>query len=157
MTSFDSNEWLARVINPIDPLTRVNNKKIINLNLFLFFMISFNDLWLLLQVGSEYESLKRSCEKMWNAFAPKRQELIYKTIAEKKSLGEFVDFNPYYAIQKNANPMPRFLNGWEQDDALEEGIPLVIVRFNRHCLCCTRETMEAHGLEFVREVLPVEK
>ena len=117
-------------------------------------MFTFNDLWLLLQVGSEYESLKRSCEKMWNAFPEKRRELIYRTIAEKKSLGEFVDYNPYYAIQKNANPQPKFLNGWEQDEALEEGIPLVIVRFNRHCLCCTRETMEAQNLEFVRDVLP---
>ena len=117
-------------------------------------MITFNDLWALLQVSKEYDGVKRSCEKMWEAIPPKRQELIYRTIAEKKSMGEFVDFNPYYAIQKNANPQPKFLNGWEQDDMLELHIPLVIVRFNRHCLCCTRDTMEAHELEFVRDVKP---
>ena len=120
-------------------------------------MITFNDLWLLLEVRSEYESLKRSCEKMWNAFPPKRQELIYRTIAEKKSLGEFVDFNPYYAIQKNANPQPKFLDGFQQEEAWEENIPLVIVRYNRRCLCCTRETMEAHELEFVRDAPPIPK
>ena len=116
-------------------------------------MATFNDLWLLLQVGNEYEGLKRSCEKIWNSFSPKRQELIYRTIAEKKSLGEFVDYNPYYAIQKNANPQPKFLDGWAQDEAHADGIALVIVRYNRHCLCCTRETMEAHDLEFVRDVI----
>ena len=116
-------------------------------------MTTFNDLWLLLEVGSEYEGLKKSCEKIWNAFNPQRRELIYRTIAEKKSLGEFVDFNPYYAIQKNANPQPKFLDGWAQDEAHEQGIPLVIVHFNRRYLCCTRETMEAHGLEYVRDVL----
>ena len=117
-------------------------------------MITFDDLWLLLQVGNEYEGLKRSCEKMWNAIPSKRQELIYKTIAEKKSMGEFVDYNPYYAIQKNANPQPKFLDGWDQDEMHELGIPLVIVRFNRRYLCCTRETMEAHELEYFRDVRP---
>ena len=115
-------------------------------------MITFNDLWALLEVNKEYEGVKRSCEKMWEAIPHKRQELIYRTIAEKKSLGEFVDFNPYYAIQKNANPQPKFLNGWEQDEMHEDHVPLVIVRYNRHCYCCTRETMESHELEFVRDV-----
>ena len=103
-------------------------------------MITFNDLWTLLEVNKEYEGVKRSCEKMWEAIPKKRQELIYRTIAEKKSMGEFVDFNPYYAIQKNANPQPKFLNGWEQDDMHELHISLVIV------------TMEVHELEFVRNV-----
>ena len=116
-------------------------------------MSTFNDLWLLLEVGNEYAGLKKSCEKIWNDFSAARRELIYRTIAEKKSLGEFVDYNPYYAIQKNANPQPKFLDGYAQDEAHAEWIPLVIVRYNRHCLCCTRETMEAHGLEFVRDVV----
>ena len=120
-------------------------------------MITFNDIWLLLQPGQEFEGTKKSCEKMWNAFPPKRQELIYKTIAEKKSLGEFVDYIPYYAIQKNANPQPKFLDGWQQDEMLELGIPLVIVHFDRRFLCCTRETMEAHELEYFRDVKPIPK
>lgn len=154
--SFDSNEWLAPVLNR---LTRVNNKKIklFKLIIIYYFMKSFDDLWLLLEVRSEYEGLKRSCEKIWSGFNSARQDLIYDTIAEKKSLGEFVDYNPYYAIQKNANPQPKFLDGFAQDDALEDGIPLVIVRFNRRCYCCTRATMEAHELEFVRDVLPLPK
>ena len=117
-------------------------------------MATFNDLWLLLEPGPEYQGVRRACEKMWEAIPPKRQELIYRTLAEKKSLGEFVDFNPYYALQKNANPMPKFLDGWQQDDAHEEGIPLVIVHFNRRYLCCTRETMEAFELDFFRDVKP---
>ena len=120
-------------------------------------MFSFNELWSLLEVGPEYEGLKRSCEKIWNGFSAKRQALIYRTIAEKKSLGEYVDYNPYYALQKNANPQPKFLDGFAQDEAHEEGIPLVIVRFNRRYLCCTRETMEAHELEYFRDVPPPAK
>jgi hypothetical protein len=114
----------------------------------------FQDLWTLLQPGPEYDGVRRACEKMWDAIPPQRQQLIYDTLSEKKSLGEFIDFNPYYALQKNANPMPHFLDGWEQDDAHAEGIPLVIVRFNRRYLCCTRATMLAHNLPFVRDVLP---
>ena len=114
--------------------------------------MNFNDLWLLLEPGNEYAGVRIACEKMWEAMPEKRQQLVYRTIAEKKSMGEFVDFNPYYAIQKNANPQPKFLNGWEQDEMHELHIPLVIVRFNRRCFCCTRETMEAHELQFVRDV-----
>ena len=114
--------------------------------------MDFKKIWNLLAPGAEFEALKRSCEKTWDAIPSKRQELIYHTIAEKKSMGEFVDYNPLYAIQKNANPQPKFLNGWEQDDMHELHIPLVIVRYNRHCYCCTRETMESHELEFVRNV-----
>ena len=117
-------------------------------------MITFNDLWYMLEVGNEYQGVKKSCEQIWNQFSPKRQNLIYRTIAEKKSMGEFVDYNPYYAIQKNANPQPKFLDGWEQDEAHEMGIPLVIVFYNRKYLCCTKETMEAHELEFFRNVTP---
>ena len=115
-------------------------------------MVTFNDLWSLLEVNKEYEGLKRTCEKTWEAIPSKRQDLIYRTIAEKKSLGEFVDYNPYYALQKNANPQPKFLDGWEQDEMHELHIPLVIVRYNRRCLYCTRETRESHELEFVRNV-----
>ena len=117
-------------------------------------MINFSLVWQLLAPGSEYDGLKRSCERMWAGFPSKRQDLIYKTLQNKKSMGEFVDYNPYYAIQKNANPQPEFLNGWQQDDAHEDGIPLVIVRYDRKYLCCTRETMETHELEYVRDVLP---
>lgn len=117
-------------------------------------MATFQDLWTLLQPGPEYDGVRRACEKMWDAIPSQRQQLIYDTLSEKKSLGEFIDFNPYYALQKNANPMPHFLDGWEQDDAHAEGIPLVIVRFNRRYLCCTRATMLAHNLPYVRDVLP---
>ena len=117
-------------------------------------MIQFSLVCQLRAPGAEYDGLKRSCEKMWSGFSDKRQTLIYKTIKDKKCRGEFVDFNPYYALQKNANPQPEFLNGWQQDDAHEEGIPLVIVRYDRKYLCCTRETMETHELEYVRDQLP---
>ena len=81
------------------------------------------------------------------------KKTIYKCYDSKEEIfGEIVDYNPYYALQKNANPQPKFLDGWEQDEMHELQIHLVIVRYNRRCLCCTRETMESHELEFVRNV-----
>ena len=120
-------------------------------------MKTFNDFWQLLAPGSEYDGMKRSCEKMWNSFNPERQELIYQTIAEKITMGKFMDYNPYYALQKNANPMPKFLDGFEQEEAWEMGLTLAVVNYQRKCLCCTIETAKAHKLEIVNYMSPLPK
>ena len=70
-------------------------------------MISFEQFWELHNPHPEYRQMRRFCEKTWNDLAPEKQELIYRTIADKKSKNQFVDYNPYYAIQKNSCPPRR--------------------------------------------------
>ena len=66
-------------------------------------MISFEQFWELHDPHPEYRHMRRFCEKTWNDLPPEKQEIIYRTIENKKAKNQFVDYNPYYAIQKNAN------------------------------------------------------
>lgn len=120
-------------------------------------MKSFDFLWSLLSPSPEYNGLRTKCEQLWSSFNIQKQRLIYKVIQTKQRNGEFVDFNPYYALQKNANPQPHFLNGWEMEDAWSRDIPIVRVKYNELFLICTRETMEDFGLLFVSDVPPYPK
>ena len=65
-------------------------------------MYSFEDLMALLQPKSNYDQLKGTCRLLWNSFSPDKQQFIYCRIEEKKKRKEFVDYNPLFAIQKNA-------------------------------------------------------
>ena len=70
-------------------------------------MVSFESFWALHNPRPEYHHMRRFCEKTWNALPPEKQEIIYRSIENKKSKNQFVDYNPYYAIQKNGNPTRR--------------------------------------------------
>ena len=70
-------------------------------------MISFEQFWTLHDPRPEYRHMRRFCEKTWNSLPPDKQECIYRTIETKKTQNKFVDYNPYYAIQKNASPPRR--------------------------------------------------
>ncbi len=67
-------------------------------------MTSFDYLWQLLNPKSEYATMRNYCQKIWDTFPVEKQRLIYLNIQAKKEKGLFVDFNPFYAIQKNASP-----------------------------------------------------
>ena len=67
-------------------------------------MKNFDDIWLLLSPKAEYGNRKRACYELWNSLSPEVQQAVYETIADKKTKGLFVDYNPYYAILKNSSP-----------------------------------------------------
>ena len=64
-------------------------------------MITFLEFWTLHAPMQEYQHMKRSCKKIWDALPPEKQQMVIENIREKKSKNQFVDFNPFYAIQKN--------------------------------------------------------
>ena len=70
-------------------------------------MIAFDKFWNLHNPMPEYAHMRKYCEKIWNNLPPDKQEIIYRTIEEKRKNNRFVDYNPFYAIQKNANPPRR--------------------------------------------------
>lgn len=65
-------------------------------------MKTFEDIWALLAPEGEYKRRRAACERLWNGYEPGRQEAIYDKIAGKLSRGEFVNQNPYFAIEDNA-------------------------------------------------------
>ena len=43
-----------------------------------------------------------ACERLWQGYGEARQEEIYQRIEGKLARGEFVNENPYFAIEDNA-------------------------------------------------------
>ena len=66
--------------------------------------MNFEEFWKLHNPMPEYAHLHSYCKKIWDALPTEKQELIYRNIEEKRKNNRFVDYNPYYAIQKNTNP-----------------------------------------------------
>ena len=111
--------------------------------------VIFEDLWQLLAPEGEFCRRRKACEKLWQSFNMERQLLIYNRLQTKKSNGEYVSPNPYYAIDDNDRPA--FLTGMEQDRAHAAGIALVLVRYGGRFLVCSEETSKAYGLTMVRK------
>jgi hypothetical protein len=65
-------------------------------------MVSFETIWALLNPQGEFKRRRGCCERLWQSFAAGRQEAIYERIAGKLQRGEFVNQNPYFAIEDNA-------------------------------------------------------
>lgn len=110
--------------------------------------VTFEALWQLLAPEGEYCRRRKVCEKRWNSYSAMRQQYLFRVLQTKKSNGEYVSVNPYYAIDDNDRPV--FLSGEEQDRVRAAGIALVLVRYQGRYLVCTHETMRAYALEFIR-------
>lgn len=65
-------------------------------------MIIFEEIWMLLNPQGEFKRRRGACERLWQGYEAGRQEAIYKKIAGKLQRGEFVNQNPYFAIEDNA-------------------------------------------------------
>ena len=65
-------------------------------------MKTIDDIWALLAPEGEYKRRRGACERLWGGYEAGRQEAIYERIAGKLSRGEFVNQNPYFAIEDNA-------------------------------------------------------
>ena len=62
----------------------------------------FEAIWALLAPEGEYKRRRGACERLWQSYEPGRQEAIYARIEGKIARGEFVNQNPYFAIEDNA-------------------------------------------------------
>jgi len=120
-------------------------------------MSSFDYLWNLLAPKNEYAPMRNYCRKIWEDIPIERQRAIYRAIKRKIEQKQFVDFNPLYAIQKNANaplPQPTFLHGKPLFDAMNSHIPLVQVdipdRAEGRYPVCTREDAERFKLTIIK-------
>ena len=69
-----------------------------------FYMTSFDYIWELLAPKVEFANRKQACYRLWSSFPLEQQRAIYASIKDKMTKGQFVDYNPYFAIEKNARP-----------------------------------------------------
>jgi hypothetical protein len=67
-------------------------------------MSSFDYIWALLNPSDDYLPVKRRCQMLWDTYPLEQQRDIYRRIRDKQKERKFIDFNPLFAIQKNANP-----------------------------------------------------
>ena len=119
---------------------------------------SFDYLMDLLEPKEEYMPVIPRCRRLWESFPIEQQRDIYRRINRKKKENRFLDYNPLFAIEKNATAppeQPRFLSGLELYDAMNDHLELVQVdipgrREGRYPIC-TREVAERFGLTIRRD------
>ena len=70
-------------------------------------MKTIDDIWALLAPEGEFKRRRGACERLWSNYDAGRQEAIYERIAGKLSRGEFVNENPYFAIEDNSRAPKR--------------------------------------------------
>ena len=69
--------------------------------------MEFIRIWTLLNPQGEFKRRQVACERLWQGYGQARQEEIYSIIEGKMRRGEFVNENPYFAIEDNARQVPR--------------------------------------------------
>ena len=70
-------------------------------------MKTIDDIWQLLNPQGEFKRRRGACERIWQGYGQARQEEIYSIIEGKLQRGEFVNENPYFAIEDNAKQRQR--------------------------------------------------
>ena len=70
-------------------------------------MKTIDDIWTLLAPEGEYKRRRGACERLWQGYGEAKQEAIYQRIVGKLARGEFVNENPYFAIEDNARELKK--------------------------------------------------
>ena len=65
-------------------------------------MCSFFSMWTLLNPQGEYKRRCRVCARLWESYAPDMQQRIYDALSALKQKGEWINPNPYFAIEDTA-------------------------------------------------------
>ena len=114
-------------------------------------MDTFNHLWALLDPSNSYLPQQECCRRIWSSLPLQRQRIIYSSLREKLQKGEKVHPNPKFALEDNMNAQPEFLTGTQQDEAWDNQIPMVMVKYQERYRICTEQTQKNFELEFVRK------
>ena len=70
-------------------------------------MITFFEIWTLLEPKSEYANLFSHCKQLWESWSDEKQEEVFLKIEKKKTERKFVDYNPLLALRNNAIERPK--------------------------------------------------
>ena len=70
-------------------------------------MITFFEIWTLLEPKAEYANLFSHCKRLWDSWPTEKQEEVFLKIEKKKTEKRFVDYNPLLALRNNAVERPK--------------------------------------------------
>ena len=70
-------------------------------------MITFFEIWTILEPKAEYANLFRHCKQLWDSWSYEKQEEVFLKIEKKKNEHKFVDYNPLLALRNNASERPK--------------------------------------------------
>jgi len=70
-------------------------------------MITFFEIWTILEPKAEYANLFRHCKQLWDSWSSEKQEEVFLKIEKKKTERKFVDYNPLLALRNNASERPK--------------------------------------------------
>ena len=70
-------------------------------------MITFFEIWTLLEPKTEYANLFSHCKQLWESWSAEKQTKVFLKIEKKKSEKKFVDYNPLLALRNNASEPPK--------------------------------------------------
>jgi len=62
-------------------------------------MCSFQRIWALLKPQGEYKRRYRACERLWTGYAPEMQQRIFQLLEAAQQRGDWINPNPYFAIE----------------------------------------------------------
>ena len=121
-------------------------------------VFEFNEFkkWFTTQSGVDRHELSKrenAARAIWeddSECSPIQRKEIIRLLKQRAETG--VDFdafktNPIFFLKDFPEPQPTFLSGQEQDKLIEQGIPLVQVKYKGKFLICTKETATAFGLD----------
>ncbi len=60
---------------------------------------SFISMWALLKPQGEYKRRRRGCERLWDSYDEATRQQVYDTINEARQRGDWINPNPYFAIE----------------------------------------------------------
>ena len=70
---------------------------------------TFIHIWALLNPQGEYKRREQACRRLWQSYDTDKQRDIYNAIRDKQRRGEFVNSNPYFAIEDNSQAPKQLL------------------------------------------------
>ena len=114
---------------------------------------TFDHIWRLLNPAVEFSTRGRTeaCRRLWESFDLQRQRYTYRTIRDKLRRGEFVNENPYFAIEDNsreprktATALPPIINHFGQP--LRRGVNYYVVWYNGQKGLYTEEVVKAYHM-----------
>lgn len=112
-------------------------------------MDSFQYIWALLAPKGEYKRRYNACRRLWESYPIEQQRYIYTTIRTKKTKGEYVNPNPYFAIEDNSIPAngPYNWNGDRRIEKMMSSGKVVCAKYNGKWGMYTREDVVIFGME----------
>ena len=60
---------------------------------------SFISMWALLNPQGEFKRRRRGCERLWESYDEATRQQVYDTIYEARQRGDWINPNPYFAIE----------------------------------------------------------